>query len=162
MTFLRYFAATHVPEKGELGEACLAWVPFLCALDLPVRLVATHHVSDIMAYGAGRGAASPWATHADLLLTEMDGPYVNLVCSLPEDWKRLRTIGHGCRTNVLLAAQTAPVERPRLIDAALEYELLIVPTVADAEIWMAMGGSPIIMPPRADLLEDFRAVIGLR
>lgn len=156
--FLRFFAATHLSELGELGEACLTWVPFLCALDHPVRLVPTHHSrTDVVA----RRERSGWAAHAELTITPMDGDYVNIVCCLPEDWKRLRTIGHGCQRNVLLAAQTAPVERPKLIDAALEYEVLIVPTIADAEIWTAMGGSPIIIPPVADRLEDFRAVIGL-
>lgn len=160
--FLRYFAATHMTPQSDLGAACLAWVPFLSALDVPVRLAATHHVSDIMAPARDRTSKSPWTAHADLLTTEMDGQYINLVCALPEDWKRLWTrSGTNCRRNVLLAAQTTPVERPLFIEAALEYEVLIVPTAADAEIWTAMGAAPIIIPTTADRLEDFRAVIGL-
>ena len=145
-------------DLSELGEACLTWVPFLCALDIPVRIVPTHHSrTDVVA----RRERSGWTQHADLTITPMDGEYVNLVCSLPEDWKRLRTIGHGCLRNMLLASQTAPIEKPRLIDAALEYEVLIVPTAVDADIWTAMGGSPVIIPPVADRLEDFRTMLGL-
>jgi hypothetical protein len=94
--FIRYFART---DDSELGQVAAAYCDALVATGAPVRLVSTR-VAELQPDRHGR-VTSIWDRHRDLLITPMDGSYVNVVCGTPSDWARFHTRGV---TNALLFA----------------------------------------------------------
>lgn len=155
--FIRYFASTDLHESTELGAAALAWTSFMLALDVPIRLVSAR-----VTY-VDLGTKSSWKAHRDLLLTPMEGPFVNVVCAEPEHWGRLWTAN---RRNVLLANSWPHVVDNIILKAARCYDALVVPAEIDIAAWHRWldgegGGSLHVLRPTADRLEDFRALLGL-
>lgn len=91
--FLRYFACT---DESPLGYTAAKYCDALVDTGLPVRLVPTR-VAELQQ--GPQESPSLWERHRGLLVTPMDGKFINLVCAEVADWARCYTLGV---TNALL------------------------------------------------------------
>lgn len=149
-------------DDTPMGARSLAYADALVAMGLTVRIIATR----MGALQERTKDGAPWGRHRKLFLTPMLGPYVNVVCGEPDDWKRLYTVGVK---NVLIAGDPPsgtekakglqinlgrPGERDvvKLGDdelareVALKYQVIIVPTEEISSRWNELGGKPVVIP----------------
>lgn len=141
--FIRYFART---DESGLGRAAAAYCDALVETKLPVRLVSTR-VAEIQLDRQGR-SSSVWDRHRQLLVTPMDGGFVNVVCGEPADWLRFHT---PAVTNALLLAGEnlgAMVPQTTLMEAVTLYRLIFVQSEDVADIMQRVTGfRPSIATP---------------
>lgn len=126
--FIRYFART---DESAAGRAAVAFCDVLVATGIPVRLVSTR-VAELQLDFQGR-SKSIWDRHRQLLITLMNGKFVNVVCGDPNDWVKFHTPG---ATNVLLLTREnlapAGATQPELLEAVRLYDVFVSDdTVAD-------------------------------
>lgn len=128
--FIRYFART---DETELGRSALAYCGHLVATGIPVRLVPTR-AAELQVDAHCRGGGS-WGKYRDLLLTPMDGKYINAVCGEPIDWLKFYT--PSAHRNVLMLAASSiarAVPRPTLMAAAEKYDAIYALTAELADV----------------------------
>ena len=133
--YIRYFART---DETGLGRAAAAYCDVLVATGIPVRLVSTR-VAELQVDRRGR-SSSVWDRHRDLLVTPMNGGFVNVVCGEPPDWTRFHTTG---ATNALLIAGSnllPEVPQPVLMEAATLYRLVFAQSEEVADIMERVTG----------------------
>lgn len=127
--YIRYFART---DESGLGRAAAAFCDVLVATGIPVRLVSTR-VAELQLDRHGN-SQSVWDRHRQLLITAMEGRFVNVVCGDPNDWVKFHTPG---ATNVLFltGSNLAPesATQPELMAAVQLYAVSMVTdeTIAD-------------------------------
>jgi hypothetical protein len=146
--FIRYFART---DDSDLGRAAAAYCDALVATGAPVRVVSAR-VAELQLDKRGR-SSSAWDRHRDLLITPMNGDYVNVVCGEPADWARFHTANV---TNALLLTEQNldPVKDPLgptldlvLVGAIALYGLAYAPSseLANA-VERITAYRPIVVP----------------
>jgi hypothetical protein len=141
--FIRYFART---DESELGRAAVSYCDHLVATGLPVRLVSTK-VAELQLDSRGRGGGI-WGRYRDLLITPMEGGYINAVCGEPGDWGKLHT--PGAHRNVLLLADPnlmASVPQSVLMAAVDQYDAVYALTRRLADVIVRVTGKePHVAP----------------
>lgn len=80
--FIRYFATM---DESPTGTAALAYLRSLVRI-APVRLV------DPRGPMFGQELPRAWRAFAGCLMTPMDGPFINVVCTEPQHWAWTRVI----------------------------------------------------------------------
>lgn len=144
---LRVFAVT---DDSEIGLACLEWVQFMLALDMPLRIASATGAAEIMGDRAGR-SPNPWARVRSFFATPLEDEYINIVLSPINTWDRfwaararrnIAIVPGELRLDELLAAK--PV---RPFDAVVHG--------GDGTDW----AEQIHLKPISANLERFRAVI---
>lgn len=149
--YIRYFART---DESGLGRAAAAFCDVLVATGIPVRLVSTR-VAELQVDKHGN-SLSVWDRHRQLLITPMDGRFVNVVCGDPNDWVRFHTPG---ATNVLLltGSNLAPesATQPELMAAVKLYLATFVVDETIADIVERVTGHRPQLASSAELREVF-------
>ncbi len=141
--YIRYFART---DESSLGRAAAAYCAVLRNTGLPVRLCSTR-VAELQLDRAGK-STSVWDKHRDLLITPMNGSFVNVICGEPADWLRFHT--PSVPNALLLAgANVAPeVPQPLLMEALTLYRYVFVQSSELAEIMHRVTGyQPLVADP---------------
>lgn len=137
--FVRFFART---DDSELGRAAATYCDHLVATGLPVRLVSTR-VAELQLDARGRGGGI-WDRFRGLLVTPMEGDYINAVCGEPTDWGKFHT--PGAHRNVLLLADAnlaVSVPQPVIMAAVEQYDAVFV---LDEQIAEVVGRVTGIVP----------------
>jgi hypothetical protein len=139
--FIRYFART---DDTDLGRVAAEYCDALVGTGIPVRLVSTR-VAELQldARGHYKGA---WHRHRQLLITPMDGGFVNVVCGEPRDWTRFHT---PSAINVLLLTEqnlaASGASQPELIEAVTLFRVIYAPTNELAEVaYRVTGFDPLV------------------
>lgn len=140
---IRYFART---DNTPIGRAAALFCDALVATGKPVRLLSTY-VAELQVDAQGR-SGSVWAKHRQLLITPMEGLYVNAVCGDVSDWSKFYTSGV---TNALLVARPnldTFATAPAAVKAAAErYELVYASSAEVATEFEAHTAlRPIVVP----------------
>lgn len=119
--WIRYIART---DDTPLGNTAAWYCDALVMTGMPVRLVPTR-VAEFQVDARGR-FASTWDYHRGLLLTPMDGLFVNVVCGEVSDWARYYTDGV---TNALLLSMVNCIDytKPET-EALLKYDVVYAPS----------------------------------
>lgn len=138
---IRYFAAI---DDTPLGKMAMAYCESMVKLGHQVRLISST-VANLQVDARGKGD-SEWGKFRRLLLTNLNGSYVNVVCTEPEYWGRLYTKPGkitACLHNVVIAMH-APSDNvmtmhrnysPRQVTDALQYPVIVVPTREASDRW---------------------------
>lgn len=153
--FIRYFART---DETEVGRDAASYCDALVKTGIPVRLVSTR-VAELQVDQRGR-SRSVWDRHRQLLITPMDDAFVNVVCGLPEDWRKFHT--PGARNMLLLVDANLAEEVPQvvLIEAVELYERVYVPTSELADVTERVTGKrPTVVPFHGDI-GTWRTLLG--
>jgi hypothetical protein len=140
--FIRYFART---DDSDLGRDAAAYCDALVATGTPVRLVPTR-AAELQLDTRGR-SSSIWSRHRDLLVTPMDGRYVNYVCGELADWGRFHTA--DVINALLIADENLEPKNSQLelIDAVAKYDVVYAPSTELADVVERVTGlRPIVVP----------------
>lgn len=125
LPMIRFFASV---DDSDIGKAAFAYCESLVNLGCRIRLLAAT-VANLQFDDKGR-SGTPWGKFRSLLMTPVNGPFVNLVCTEPEYWaKFLTTIRpDGCQHNALIATRLHTLYTPKQFKEAWGYEVVCVPT----------------------------------
>jgi hypothetical protein len=158
---IRFFCQA---DTSELGTFALSWIPFLQALDIPVRIAAAG--ANLQTDRAGR-SSNPWAKYASMFATPLgDGPFANVICQPQTEWHRHRAvIKRTCTANLMLVAPGQ-----NAIPAAWlvrDYDMVVPTHEIKTELetmfakWGLQTRSLVAMKPTANNLVAFRVLTGL-
>jgi hypothetical protein len=105
--YIRLFA--HL-DNSKLGALGIDFCDSLVSTGIPVRLVPAR-IAELQPNRLG-GSVNQWDRHRNLLITPMNGDFVNCVCGTYEEWGRFYTscvpnfllidpgTDHGCAENI--------------------------------------------------------------
>lgn len=158
--------------------------------DSPAGVTALGYLKALLQIGRVRlvsfsgGVHGKWEPYAPLLMTPMQGAFVNIVCCVPELWTRKHAIRLHTRNtdgsratenlqrrdelvtqgarNVLLTAGAYDGLTPEQQAAAARYDMIIVDTQATLESWNPgglLGVTPALVPLPVRDFAAFRSVI---
>lgn len=146
--FIRYFACTEDVDDSELSRAALKYCDHLVATGIPVRLISTRVAELQFDMRKRAGDRRGWGKHRDLLITPMEGAFINAVCGDPLDWGRFHT--PSAHRNVLLLADPnleASVPQPVIMAAVEQYDVVYTLTAELAEVVRRVTGKePHVAP----------------
>jgi hypothetical protein len=151
--FIRYFART---DETPLGGQAAAYCDVLVATGIPVRLVSSR-VAELQTDARGR-SSSIWSSHRQLLITPMDGRYINAICGELADWDRFHT--PGVRNVLLVAKENVRPQnsQPALMAAMEKFDEVYTASIDVSEIVERVTGrSPIALtfsPQSGNLLRQ--------
>lgn len=160
---IRFFCQA---DDSELGKFALSWIPFLQALDLPIRIAAAG--ANLQTGHDGR-SHNPWAKYASMFATALgDSYYANVVALPSSDWaRRPAVIRPKCASNLLLVCD-ADLDDDAKLGPWLNNHIVVCPSAASAltfqravELKKATPRSVVALAPKADNLVAFRVLTGL-
>jgi hypothetical protein len=152
--YVRYFAAT---DSTPIGHVALDYLKSLLRV-APVRVASL-----------SGGMTGPWEHYAALMVTQMNGPFVNVVCCDPSRWTWVQSVPmprrlvdgtldlsesasgrqelytQGVR-NVLITGADPAGLADELRSAALRYEQIIATSTAAHQSWIAARGGAVRGP----------------
>lgn len=161
---IRFFCQA---DTSPAGLFALSWIPFMQALDVPIRIAAAG--ANLQTDHSGR-SINPWAKHASLFGTPLDdGAFANVVCQPAREWHRHGAVfRRNCSANVLLVTPEAEAERLKYPVTVMSDFDVVVPTIetkTELEIVMARTGrwsrSLLTLKPVTNHLAAFRTLLAL-
>lgn len=161
---IRFFCQA---DTSDAGLFALSWLPFMQALDVPIRIAAAG--ANLQTDRSGR-SPNPWAKHASLFATALDDDtFANVVCQPSSEWHRHGAVfKRTCSANVLLVVPEPEMTRLKAPLAAMHDFDIVVPTTeikTELEIVMARTGrwsrSLLTLKPVTNHLAAFRTLLAL-